>query len=197
MKRPTLAGAVFYAVAITCATAAGQQETPPDQQIDPGIMPDPTPSQEDALSRDSVSTDTFVQHLALNDIFEIALSRLALQKSSNSEVQAFANRMIKDHTSSTERLGAILKAGNINIVLPTQIDPDHEKIIQSMQGMTGSEFDHTFARVQQQAHEKILLVLTRYRDGGRDKDLQAFATEIAKVVERHLADSKKLGRASM
>jgi len=202
-SKPILAGTLLYFAATASALAGAQastQEGAPareSQQMQPGDMPTPRPGKEDEIATETVSTDTLVQMVALNDIFEVELSKLALQKSNNSNVQAYASRLIKDHTASTERLAAILKAESINIGLPTHIDPDHDKIIKSLQGLAGSEFDSGFARAQQQAHENILPVLTRYRDSGRDKSLQAFAADTVKIIERHLAESKKLERASM
>jgi predicted outer membrane protein len=69
--------------------------------------------QQDQAQQDMATDELFVMAAAHNDMYEIASSQLANQVSTNEDIQAFAQRMVEDHTNSSERLRDLAEQAGI------------------------------------------------------------------------------------
>ena len=105
-RKLLIVGAAFAALSITaCAPKADETKgaaTPAEQAATPDANPSatvPTPS-------DETKAATFVEKAAASDMFEIEAAKLAAKRSTNAEVKAFAAKMEKAHTKTTEDLKA-------------------------------------------------------------------------------------------
>jgi predicted outer membrane protein len=79
--------------------------------------PQPTnrsaPQAEQKAAQASKATQEYVQKAAVGDMFEVQSSNLAAKQAESSDVKAFAQRMIKDHTASTAALKSGIKSANL------------------------------------------------------------------------------------
>jgi len=80
---------------------------------DNSIVPAPA-----ATNAPAPTADDFVTKAASTDMFEIAEAKLALKRSTNADVKAFASMMLTDHTKSTAALKAAISSSGQNLVLP-------------------------------------------------------------------------------
>jgi putative membrane protein len=154
--------------------------------------PQNTQSPAQGAQQSPTSADAFVQAAAVSDMFEIQSSRLALQKTSNAHIKAFARRMIKDHTASTQKLKSTLKSAKVEATPPSDLDAQHQQMLQQLQGLSGSEFDRTYAQMQLQGHQDTVKLLTDYSQSGDNAALKKFAASILPTVKDHLAHAEKL-----
>ena len=74
----------------------------------------------------NLSDDEFVRDVALKNIAEVELSRIALDKATNLDVKSFAQRMIDDHGAAGHNLKSVLSGQPIE--WPVQLDDKHKKI---------------------------------------------------------------------
>ena len=135
------------------------------------------------------STQEFVTKVAVSDMFEIQSSKVASQKG-NANVKAFAERMIKDHTKTSEELKGM--AGKAKAKLPTALDAEHQKKLDQLQKLTGEQFNTAYASLQVQAHEEAVKLFEAYSSGGDDAELKAWAAKTLPALKEHLQHARKL-----
>ncbi|MFE0759259.1 DUF4142 domain-containing protein [Inquilinus sp. NPDC058860] len=166
-----------FAVAIAAAALAGPTtfaQTAPTTST-PGKSP----------------TDIYVQKAAASDQFEVQSGRIASQKATNADVKTFAQMMVDDHTKSSEKIAAAAKADG-SAQAPTTLDPAHNEQLQSLQKVSGPEFDRLYMDMQIKGHTEALQLHRTYSESGDDAKLKAVATEIAPVVSHHLDEAKRI-----
>src|SRR3954462_6947708 len=72
-------------------------------------------------------TQDFVTKAAQSDMLEIQSSKLALTKSDSAKTKAFADRMIKDHTETSNELKALVSGGKAKADAPADLDKAHKE----------------------------------------------------------------------
>lgn len=132
--------------------------------------------------------ETFVKTAAQDGMTEVALAKLALRKSSNSEVKQFAQKMQQDHEQADEELSSIAKSKGL--ALPPKLDAKHEAMVKSMTAKSGAAFDSAYAEHMDKAHAKAI-ALFQAASKSSDPDLAAFAKKTLPTLEEHkqLADN--------
>ena len=102
-----------------------------------------------ALRRDT----RYLQQESINNQAEINLGNLALQQSSNSEVDALANRLVTDHTAAQQQLDQV--AAGLGITLNTT-DRAHQRELAHFTklGGSGRKFDLAFSKLEIRDHKQ-------------------------------------------
>jgi len=68
------------------------------------------------------STPDFVKEAAQSDMFEIQSSQLAEQKSDDAATKTFAQKMVTDHTKTTNDIKSMVSGGKLKgVELPTDM----------------------------------------------------------------------------
>ncbi|MFC6592669.1 DUF4142 domain-containing protein [Deinococcus lacus] len=177
--------AALPALLASCNTASEPATSIPDQ-------PQPAPAVACGLAAAAVTAaDTcFAQQVAMSDMFEIRSSELALQRSSNDAVKAFAQQIIKDHTEASAKLKA--KASSLNISLPAGLDAAKVADMQALQVKQGMPFDRAYAAVQVNAHVDAINLFESYLAKGSNAELKAHAQETLPHLRHHLEMAHQL-----
>src|SRR5688500_6306596 len=89
----------------------------------PAVAQNNPPAATEAMST-VVDPALFVTMAGVSNLFEIQSSEVALERSENSDVQAFAQRMIDDHTAATERLQQVATEQGLEV--PAELDATHQ-----------------------------------------------------------------------
>nr|WP_199156418.1 DUF4142 domain-containing protein [Pedobacter sp. ASV2] len=126
----------------------------------------------------------FATTAATGGMAEVALGKLALQKSTNAKIKEFATMMVTDHGKANEELMTL--AATKNITLPTDIDDDHKKKAEELSKLTGTNFDKKYVEAMVDGHKKTLKLMQDEGKDGKDADLKAFANKTAPIVQAHL-----------
>ena len=137
----------------------------------------------------------FVQTAAVSDMFEIESSKLALKRSSNPQVQAFARMMIKDHTESTAKLKAAIASSGQSLTPPASLPEDKQTALNDLANADAKAFDKAYLDAQVDGHTKALSLLTNYGANGDTPALRQFATTVVPTVQHHLDHAKALQAA--
>jgi putative membrane protein len=165
--------------------------------IGTGLTPGSFSARADITSSSSqstpIATKSYVDKAAAADLFEIESSKLALEQSKNSNVRAFAQMMIHDHTASTTKLKATLKKEKADGP-PAVLDPEHQTQLDSLKSQSGESFDNAYVKAQLKGHQDALALHQNYAASGADKELKAFAASTAKIVETHLTHIEALAK---
>jgi putative membrane protein len=133
--------------------------------------------------------------IAQANIAEIATGKLAVEKSTNSDIKQFAQMMIDDHSkglADTQKLAAAK-----NITLPTEPDDAHKQIAAELKQLSGSAFDKAYvSKAGVQDHVKVHAALKNDIANAKDADVKALATKLEPIVAHHEAMAKKLDAAA-
>ncbi|KQS34500.1 DUF4142 domain-containing protein [Pedobacter sp. Leaf194] len=126
----------------------------------------------------------FATDAANGGLAEVALGKLALEKTTNASVKEFANMMVNDHGKANEELMSI--AATKNITLPADVDAEHKKKADDLSKKTGKDFDKDYVDAMVDGHKKTLKLMQDEAKDGKDTELKAFAAKTAPIVQAHL-----------
>jgi putative membrane protein len=132
----------------------------------------------------------FANNAAGGGMAEIQLSKLAQQKTTNTQIKNFAAMMVTDHSKAGDSLAVIAKKKNIT--LPTALDPEHQKKYDDLSKMSGAEFDKGYVKIMVDDHKGALKLMQDEAVNGKDADLKAFAGKVAPTVQMHLDAANKI-----
>ena len=101
----------------------------------------------------NLSDGDFVQDVALKNMAEVELSRMALDKATSPSIKAFAQMMVRDH----ERAGQDLKSALLGqpIGWPTQLDDRRRKTADELAKKQGADFDRDYVKAMVEGHQNL------------------------------------------
>jgi putative membrane protein len=135
----------------------------------------------------------FAKQAAQAGMTEVQLAHLALQKSKNPEVVAFAHRMNADHSKANAQLIAIEKQKGMTP--PSSLGAKNEAVMQQLQSESGATFNSTYLKTQLPAHRKVLALFQTEAADGKDADLVAFAKQTIPTIEDHISmDEREIAK---
>lgn len=102
---------------------------------------------------DVQSDPDFVRDVALKNMSEIELSRMALARASSPEVKVFAQMMADDHGAAAEKLKTIVAGQPIE--WPAQLDDKHRKTVEELTREQGADFDREYLEAMVEAHQNL------------------------------------------
>lgn len=92
----------------------------------------------------------FVHDVAMMNMAEIELSRIALQKATGADIKLFAQRLIDDHEAAGNKLKSIVPD-----VWPAQLDDKHREVADELASKQGIEFDRDYAEAMVEGHQDL------------------------------------------
>lgn len=179
------------AVAFVVATLVASGAISVSAQTQSGSRPS---SVQAAIQMRGLSTDQYVQRAAISDLFEVEASKLALQRTQSPDVKAFAQRMINEHTKSTDNLKGLLQSASIGVTPPAQLDREHQRMLQQLQNASAAKFDRLFMEMQVKGHQDALKVQLSYGRRGDNDQLRNFANNSSSMVRDHLTQARQILR---
>ena len=126
---------------------------------------------------------TFVMKAGKGSLAEIQMSNMALKKSKNADVKAFAQKMVDDHT----KLIADMKpfADQMGVPPPTKVTPEAMQEEARLKAMSGEKFDKEYITAMVADHHKDLGEFMTERDTTANQDLKATVAQGTQVVKEH------------
>lgn len=140
----------------------------------------------------TTSLQGFVTEAATSDMYEVEAGKIALQRSSDADVKAFAQKMITAHTGTTNTLKATLTKINSTVTPPSALDNRRQGMIDELRGAKDPDFDGRYLAQQVDAHNEALILMRGYAKDGDTKDVKTFANKTQKAVQMHLNMAQKL-----
>jgi putative membrane protein len=101
----------------------------------------------------NLNNDEFVRDVALKNMAEVELSRMALDKATNPGIKSFAQRLIDDHGAAGQDLKSLLSGQPIE--WPAQLDEKHRKIADELAKKQGADFDRDYVKAMVAGHEDL------------------------------------------
>ncbi len=129
--------------------------------------------------------DEFVQKASVGGTFEVETSKLALQRSANPDVKAFAQKMIDEHTAASTQLKATADQAGYGAAVATTLDEDHQKELDKLAKEDAKDFDDEYVDAQEKAHRKTVKLFKAYAEKGDNAALKGFAAQTLPTLEAH------------
>jgi putative membrane protein len=133
----------------------------------------------------------FVNKVAQSDMLEIQASQF-VTPNADADTKPFADRMIRDHTETSNELKQLVQSGKVRAELPSTLDPEHQKKLDDLKKLGGRELDRQYDRMQLQAHQEAVDLFSRYAQAGDNIDLKAWAAKTLPHLQEHLTMAEKL-----
>ena len=132
----------------------------------------------------------FVAKAAVGGSTEVALGKMALQRGTEEQVKQFAKTMVDDHTAANQEL--LTLAGRKQIPVPREVDAKHQKAVEQLSRLQGSEFDRAYARQMVKDHEETVALFKGEAERGQDPELKALANKLLPKLQNHLTMARRL-----
>ncbi len=136
----------------------------------------------------------FLDQAARSGLFEVKSSQLALQRSTNPTVKAFAQKIIADHTAANNRLKAL--AAKYGARPPAQVNTNQQALLNTLETMRGSAFDLTYLAQQVSAHFEAVDLFSSYSTAAAapNQDVRQFASQTLPVLQGHVSLAQRTQR---
>ena len=143
----------------------------------------------------SQSDKEFLEKASQGNVAEVELGKLALKKSTNPDVRAFAQRMIADHGKLGKQMAPLMADAGVKPSI--SLNTEHQHLYNKLNGLSGAEFDKEYVKAMDEDHHDDL---KDFRSEVGSTQVPALKTAVAsgeKVIAEHthMADalSQKMG----
>ena len=158
---------------------------PPTSRSEPMTVPAPS---KNMLSR---ADSRLLNELAESNAGAISTGRIALERSQNSPVKVYAQRMVDDHTSAQTELRAL--ASSKGLAIPSDAELMRKAPSHGLTRKSGSDFDQAYAEnVAAKDHGRTLKLLEKAQRETADPDIKALALKMIPSVEEHVRTAATL-----
>jgi putative membrane protein len=143
-----------------------------------------------AWAGDAKAEIDFVTRASIGNLFAIAESQLAIDRTKDSDVKAFAQQLVADHESAKAALETAATGSGATV--PTMLDGDHQARVTALQGKSDADFDRTFIADQGEDHSNALTLYADYMLLGDNAELKALAIRMIPITQGQLKKAQAL-----
>lgn len=180
--KPEAVSALAVAAMLIASPASTQTSTPSGTNLGTPMQQQPGG---EAKAAPIASDREFVLAAADANRFEVLQGELALSRTSDPKVKAFADMMVKEHSAALEKLRAAARKANVALPVDVSISQAHQSEIQALGKRSAAEFDEAYRKDQIEAHRNAFALVDSYRTQGSNPELRAWASEAAALVTKH------------
>jgi len=182
---------IASAVAAMFGTAGVQAQSTSAAQSDAAAQTSSTGS----MAKLSSGDEKALKDMAQANINEVAAAKIALSKAKNSDVKAFAQKMVDDHGAALTKVQAVAKQKDVT--LPTEPDAQHKAMADKLEKESGDAFDKMYMEnAGTKDHKMVLSKLQSDAKNIKDPDVKALADAHTPVVEQHLKSAEQMKMAA-
>ena len=140
----------------------------------------------------SGSDKTFLEKSSQGNVAEVELGKLALQKTHNPSVRAFAQKMIRDHETLAEKMKPFVESAGLTP--STSLNGEHQALYDKLNGLSGAEFDREYVTAMDKDHHQDLAQFRSELSSTQDPKLKAAVGSGEKVIAEHTRMIDNLSR---
>jgi predicted outer membrane protein len=142
----------------------------------------------------SAGDEKILKDMAMANMAEVEGGKLAQSKSQSSEVKAFAQQMIDDHTANLNEVKTLAQARGVT--LPTEPDAKHKAMAAKLEKMSGDAFDKAYMKqAGVQDHKTVHAKLMAASKKAKDPEVKALVDKTEPVVAQHLKSAEQMPMA--
>ena len=134
--------------------------------------------------------NVFMANTAEGNLAEAILGRLALAKSSDSDIRELANRLFDDREAIQDEL--LKLAANNATLLPYNLDTRQAAQIEALAKMSGDRFNREFIRLAIQSDQSSLASFRNAAANASDPSIRWFAQQLMWRHRQHLQMAERI-----
>lgn len=132
-----------------------------------------------------------IMDMGMANMAEVEAGKMAVAKSQNADVKAFAQQMIDDHGKALTEVQAL--AQTKGVTLPTELDAKHKAMAAKLDKLSGEKFDMAYMKNAGVAdHKKVHATLMKDQKAAKDADVKAMAGKLLPTVEQHMKSAEMI-----
>lgn len=135
-----------------------------------------------------VDAPAYVEAAVRIDMYEIAMAKLAIERTADRAVAAFAEQMLRDHDASMRELQAVAY-GTAGVPVLT-LDTFHNTRLAALKIAT--DFDRAYLDKHIESHMEAVRLHGGFAGGGSDPALRGVASRAEALALRHLQEAQAL-----
>jgi putative membrane protein len=134
----------------------------------------------------------FLTQVTQASMLNVAMGKLAVEKSSNDAIKQFGKMMATDH----ERGLVIFKrvAAKDGVAVADQLDSQHKERLDKLAKLSGPEFDRAYIKDQLKAHQRMVSYFESEADNSNDTAARKLATNMLPAIFQHLDAVKDMNK---
>ena len=140
----------------------------------------------------SMDGKEFAKKAAQGGMTEVKLGEMAKDKAESPDVKKFGEMMVEDHSKANEQLKKI--AADKGIELPTELDKEHQAMVDKMSKLSGKEFDQAYVNGMVEDHKKDVAEFQEASKEISDPEIKAFAAKTVPTLKKHLRKIEAIQR---
>ena len=133
------------------------------------------------------------------DTVDVDYGKLAMEKTKNAEVKAFAETMIRDHTAVNDKAAALAKKISLTpeaSETSKSLETNGHKELATLKAMHGAEFDKAYVDNEVSYHEAVIGVLDKTLiPNAKNADLKALLESGKPIFVSHLEHARQLQKS--
>jgi len=176
----------FWAVIIALAICFGGSDA----------FSEPASSRSKSPAKAKLTNANIAAIVVAANTIDVQNGQLALSKSQDAEVTAFANQMVADHTSVNKKateLAVRLKMTPKESESSQTLKAGAAVTLANLQAKTGVEFDHAYVDNEVAYHQAVIDMLDQTLiPGARNKDLKALLVAVRPAFVAHLEHAQHI-----
>jgi putative membrane protein len=178
--------------AVAQRPGGGSGGSQPNQGGSGGTMNSPTPNTTNTVAPGETSPQdrAFLKDALEGGMTEVQLAQVALQKTANSDVKQYAQRMVDDHTKMGDQLKPI--AEQIGVKVPDGLSKKDKAMVAKLQALNGDEFDKAYMKGMVKDHKADLNDFRIEADQGSNVAVKDAATQGVQVIQQHLQVAEQI-----
>jgi putative membrane protein len=132
----------------------------------------------------------FVSKAIAVNIDEVRAAEMAVKKSENKEVLAFARRMIDDHTKNKDQWLNLAKTMKLAVVAGT--DKHGRAEMARLSKLSGAEWNLAYMRSQAKDHDKVISLFETWAKKAENNEVRELANKTLPVLKSHRKEAKEI-----
>jgi putative membrane protein len=140
------------------------------------------------------SDESFFKSAAEGGLAEVNAGKLAENKGTTPAIKDFGGMMVKDHSTSDQKLWSL--AASHNIDLPKTPSVEQQAAGDRLKLLSGQFFDKAYVKNQIDAHRDTIALFKKEIASGHDPQAKQFATATLPKVQEHLDKIMKIASAA-
>lgn len=134
---------------------------------------------------------TFVTKASGGGMYEVEVSKLAIDKASDPAIKEFAQMMVTDHTKANDELKQLADSKNAQVA--PGVPKDKQAVIDKMSKLDGAKFDKAYReQVGLKDHKEDIALFSKEAKSGNDADLKAWAGKTLPTLKTHLEHAQAI-----
>lgn len=134
---------------------------------------------------------TFVTKASGAGLYEVEISKIAVERAQDPALKSFAQQMVKDHTAANEELKKF--AASKGVPVATEIPAEKQAVVKKLSGLSGADFDKAYReQVGLRDHKEDIALFERQTKNGHSPDLKAWAAKTLPTLKSHYEHAQQM-----